>query len=317
MIRSHENAPIQPLRRPSSASSQWAPRGQATTETGNVLTWKPPTSWQPTEVTLVARAVQSSTRVVLVETDAGAAYIKTPGNPEGPHVLATDYVGTHLAAELGLSTVESAIMQLSEFDCPLLPGHPSTPGPAFATRAIHGAPWSGKSEELANVANLDDVIRLIILDTWLRNCDRHDTASGGRAPNYDNVFLSTESPELRGPQLMAMDQGLCFIRSGQSLDKRLRQIEKIRDSQLYGLFPGFRHHIDMTAMDSCLERLRMVKRSMIRDIVESIPKGWDVPPEAREAMVEFTSQRAVFAGDNFRDWFDREEPWFGGEGLIR
>lgn len=64
------------------------------------------TSWNPKLIRRVASVFPSGTSVVEAVTDAGAGYVKFLGNPEGPHVLATEYVGTRLASEMGLPTLD-------------------------------------------------------------------------------------------------------------------------------------------------------------------------------------------------------------------
>jgi hypothetical protein len=44
-----------------------------------------------------------------VETDAGEGFLKAMGNPESPHVLACELVGTLLAEWLGLPTLEARL----------------------------------------------------------------------------------------------------------------------------------------------------------------------------------------------------------------
>lgn len=90
----------------------------------------------------VVCSVDTSTGATEVTTDAGRAYIKPMGNRQGPHVLATDWVGTHLAKWFGLKTFDIAILMLDEGDVFDLPrGAKAEPGPAFASRAIAGDPW--------------------------------------------------------------------------------------------------------------------------------------------------------------------------------
>jgi hypothetical protein len=54
-------------------------------------------SWQPTTVRRFIKALETATGTVIVETDQGEGYLKPLGNPEGPHVLACEWVGTQLA----------------------------------------------------------------------------------------------------------------------------------------------------------------------------------------------------------------------------
>src|SRR5690348_9943371 len=104
----------------------------------------------------------------------------------------------------------------------------ATPGPAFAARAEAGDAWGGGPNQLDLIVNPEDITRLVVFDTWTLNCDRHDGKPGGRAPNYGNVYLSTEAADEGKSRLIAMDHGLCFIRSNEDLTARLKQIDKVQ-----------------------------------------------------------------------------------------
>jgi hypothetical protein len=149
------------------------------------------------------------------------------GNRQGPHVLATDLVGTHLARWLGLSTFDVAIFNLESDDVFDLPrGAKAEPGPAFVTKALPGDPWGKSGLELDVLVNPEDISRLVVFDTWTLNCDRHHYDLKVRKPNYDNVYLSSADVEPGQRRLIAMDHGLCFIRSGEDLTTSLAHIDK-------------------------------------------------------------------------------------------
>lgn len=54
-------------------------------------------AWHPTIVRRFIESYPTSTNVARVDTDAGEGFLKPMGNPEGPHVLACELVGTMLA----------------------------------------------------------------------------------------------------------------------------------------------------------------------------------------------------------------------------
>jgi hypothetical protein len=279
------------------------------------MTWELHTPWQPTSLLRVGESHDSSTGTTEVLTDAGPAYIKPLGNRQGPHVLASDWVGTHLARWFGLSTFDIAFLELGESDLfPLPRGYKAEMGPAFASRAVRGFPWGKSAEELDSLVNPDDVTRLVVFDTWTLNCDRHFPAPEARKPNYDNVFLSTEGVEAGKTRLVAMDHGLCFIRSGEELTERVSHIEKVRDERIYGLFPAFAERLRANVIDDCVIRLKTVNKELAASIVKTIPLEWEVGTEARTALVELIWCRAQFVADNIEQWIEQECPWFGGRG---
>lgn len=279
------------------------------------MAWAPDIHWNPTRLMEVAGSADTSTGATEVTTDVGRAYIKPMGNRQGPHVLATDWVGTHLARWLGLSTFDIAILNLGEDDTfPLRRGYTATPGPAFASRALPGEPWGKSGLQLDLLVNPEDITRLVVFDTWTLNCDRHHHDITVRKPNYDNVFLSREAADPGKRRLIAMDHGLCFIRSGEDLTTKLAHIDKVQDEHLYGLFPEFRDRLREDMIIDCARRLREMDTATAQDIVATVPVEWEVSKEARAAWAELISRRAVWVADNIRQWIEIAVPWFGTKG---
>lgn len=279
------------------------------------MAWALETNWKPTRLMEVARSVDTSTGATRVSTDVGRAYIKPMGNRQGPHVLATDWVGTHLAKWFGLSTFEIAILTLDADDrFPLPRGYTAQPGPAFAARAMAGDPWGKSGLQLDVLVNPEDVTRMVVFDTWTLNCDRHHHDLTVRRPNYDNVYLSSEGVEPDKRRLIAMDHGLCFIRSGEDLTSRLTHIDKVRDEHVYGLFPEFREKLREDIVDVCAARLKEMDIATARAMIATVPTEWEVSKEAREAWAELIYRRAGFVADNVLNWIDKAAPWFGATG---
>jgi len=106
------------------------------------LPWHSNPSWQPTEVTQFINHVNSGAGTLIVRTDAGLAYLKAIGNPDGPHALVKDLLGTHLAAMLGLPTFDYAVIEVTDLDeLPFFKAGKAEPGPAFVTRGEEGSVW--------------------------------------------------------------------------------------------------------------------------------------------------------------------------------
>jgi hypothetical protein len=230
-------------------------------------------------------------------------------------VLATDWVGTHLAKWFGLSTFDIAILTLDTDDTfPLPRGYTAQPGPAFAAKAMAGDPWGKSGLQLDVLVNPEDVTRMVVFDTWTLNCDRHHHDLTVRGPNYDNVYLSSEGVEPDKRRLIAMDHGLCFIRSGEDLTKKLAQIDKVRDEHVYGLFPEFREKLRVDIIERCAARLKEMDIATAHAMIATVPTDWEVSNEAREAWTELIYRRAGFVAENVNDWIDKVAPWFGATG---
>ncbi len=230
-------------------------------------------------------------------TDRGEAYLKALGNPEGPHALASEWVGTSLAAWLGLPTFEFAIVPVDGvIEIPLGRGGHASPGPAFATRSEKGYPWSGGPKDLARVANLNAVAGLVVLDTWIRNRDRYCCGQGHVRCHPDNVFLSAHGAPAKKLVLKAVDHTHCFSGGG-TLGPDLGRIDCIRDARVYGLFPAFRPHATYDAVVCWTEKLRTASEEDVQRIVDAIPREWEVDSATRQAMVRFVIERAGYVAD--------------------
>lgn len=252
--------------------------------------------WRPTMFVRFEQGLGTSMGTARIVTDAGPAFIKAMGNPEGLHALACELVATQLARWFDLPTLDYAVISLdAEFDeIPFLRGGFAASGPAFVTKAIRGHTWGGTTKELESLVNPGDVSRLILFDTWLRNCDRHPPDLERRGPNCDNVFLQgLEGPDDGKCRLIAMDHTHCFT-CGRDLSHRVGHDDHVRDDRLYGLFPGFRPLVRQEAVDSAVQRLRELESDLVRMIVETIPREWEVDTRSREALAEFLIRRADF-----------------------
>jgi len=127
--------------------------------------------WRPTQVTRFVQGIGTSTGPARVDTDLGEGYFKGLGNPEGPHALACEFVGSMLADWLGLTTLDYALVQVTEDDeIPFLKGGRVLPGLAFISRAEPGGfNWGGNAKELKSIINPQEISGLVVMDTWTLN----------------------------------------------------------------------------------------------------------------------------------------------------
>lgn len=256
--------------------------------------------WRPTAFRRFAEAIESSTGVARIMTDAGEAFIKALGNREGPHALAREWIGTSLAEWFGLSTFEFAILTVTPDDeIPL--GHKcfAKPGPAFATKAVRGFAWGGDERHLKRLENPGDITRLVVFDTWVLNVDRHPPRELKRKPNYDNVFLTAEGARPGHLRLIAMDFSHCLL-GEQDLDRNIAGIQHVKDDRIYGLFPEFGTLLDDEVLSDALARLKALDKTTVASVVERIPEAWEVPRERRESIGEFLLSRSRYLAENLR-----------------
>jgi hypothetical protein len=262
--------------------------------------------WAPTRLERVEESYDTSMGTTKIKTDATWAYIKALGNRQGPHLLAAELVATQLARWFGLKVADFAVIDLPQEACFDLPrGNKTNPGPAFVSRHADGATWGGSEAELRTLENQDDITRLVVFDTWVRNCDRHPPDLTTRRPNYANVYLADTDRPTR-TRLLAIDHTHCFD-CGRDLTTRLSHIEIERDMRTYGLFPAFSEFIAQFELRWCASTLQSLKVDDVRKMVESIPAAWEVEQPARTALCELISRRALFVADRI------DHGWWPGD----
>jgi hypothetical protein len=268
-------------------------------------------SWQPTIVRRFIKALPSSARTAIVETNLGPAYLKAIGGPEGEHTLASELVATRLAQWFGLSTLDFALITIDEVPEITFVDNDGNnygkaiPGPAFVTRAESGDAWSGDEKQLRRLVNPEDVGRLVVFDTWTLNCDRYSWPTGDvpRPPrvNRNNVFLSEEA--LKGQfMLKAIDHTHCFT-CGREWTRALPQIDNIKDPRLFGMFPEFRTFLgnNRTSVRLAAEQLRRIEQADVARMASDIPAEWHVSREVRDALVLLIVARAAHVSDTIQD----------------
>lgn len=261
-----------------------------------MTTDKPP--WQPKRVIRFIRALPTATDTVEVSTDQGDGFLKALGNRAGPHPLACELVATKLARWFGLPTFDFALVEITESNyIPFARGGQALPGPAFITRKEEGLTWGGSEQELTKLENPQDISRLVVFDTWTRNCDRYPPDLSTRKPNRDNVFLSSEETRPNRLMLKAMDHTHCFT-CGRDLTGDVANIDRVKDTRPYGLFPEFLPYLGHDAVMAAINDLRSLPRAEVEAIIRDVPNEWQVSQPARAALVELIVQRATFIADN-------------------
>ena len=85
---------------------------------------------------------------------------------------------------------------------------------------------------------------------------------------------------------------------GRELTTRVAHLDRIRDPDVYGLFPAFVSMIDQDAFHQALDDLARLPRQFVEESVRSVPREWDVSPDARNAPTELIVQRALYLTGN-------------------
>jgi len=258
-------------------------------------------SWCPTTIKRFVQSFDTGTAVVRVETDCGEGFLKALGNPAGPHALACELVGTQLAKWFKLSTFDYDIVSVtSDDEIPFYNGQRAAEGPAFISRFEAGLPWGGSKRELDKIINRAAFGRLVVFDTWTRNCDRYPADLGKRRPNRDNVYFSRKGGKAGKLVLKAIDHTHCFT-CGRELSSRLSNIGTIEDPRLYGLFPEFQPLICKADVTQAVADLKLIRRTDVETMVAAVPAEWQVSSSARAAWVELICRRADFVARTVSD----------------
>ena len=255
-------------------------------------------AWNPVKIRRVEETLKTGTQAVAVVTDVGRCVAKFLGNTEGPHVLAAEFIGTRLAALLGLPVFDHAVFDYDGFpEIVLTSGAKAKAGPAWITRREEGVPWSGGEEHLALLANPADVAGLVVLDCWTRNCDRHCPARQPTRINRNNVFFSRESAPEGQFRLIAMDH-THILTCGRELTPALAEIDVVKDDTVYGLFPEFAATMQLRDFRAACARLAAVPSRAIEAVVAAVPVEWEVDAATRSAIVGLlTGRRDYLATD--------------------
>jgi hypothetical protein len=190
----------------------------------------------------------------------------------------------------------------------------AAPGPAFVSRAEDGHPMGGE-KSLRQIENVEDIARVIVLDTWVRNCDRFAPGmgrDGASRMNADNLFLSADGASGEKLILKVIDHGHVFT-CGRPLTPKLANIEMIKEERLYGCFPFFRNLVTVEQICQCAAELRQERLNLCSGVLDDLPAAWEVSSEARQAIDRFLLERAVFLADNIEaiaeNAFNTETPY--------
>lgn len=250
--------------------------------------------WSPTKIRWIDHCHDTGSEVVELVTDAGPGYAKFLGGREGPHVLACEFIGTHLAALLGLPVFEHALLPYDGVpEIILHHGGRAEAGPAWITRKEEGVHWSGRADDLKDIVNPDDLAGLVLLDLWTLNCDRYRPEPEPPRVAVRNVFLSRHLAPEGKLRLVAMDH-THILTCGGPLTPAIAQIDRIQSRIRFGLFPGFVPHVTWARALAARGRLAAVAPEAIKAVVARVPREWQVDAATREAIGRFLLQR--------RDW---------------
>ncbi len=245
--------------------------------------------WQPHSIERVTRVLDTSTKPISAVTDEGTAIVKYIGNPQGSEALICELVGTELANHLGLTTPDFAVAKIPALELPSPAVNKSEPGPAFFSRWEEAVSLSPSSRLLHKLRRPDDIAKLVVLDTWIRNKDRF-SAEGGEGydtVNFDNVLLRRDK---RKVGLVVIDHTHAFIET--TLEDELGT-SWVDEEEVYGLFRQFESFLTRKSIDDALEAVNEIDLETIERICEAVPREWGMTQALVDCLSACIFERAA------------------------
>ncbi len=225
-------------------------------------------------------------------TDAGLGFLKGMGHRQGAWSLASELVGTELAAWFGLETLEFSVITVApENELPMYGTAGNVhPGAAFISKKIQGAALDGNDVFLSRLTRPGDVARLVVFDTWIMNGDRCAPPGSLTPPNRDNVMFSPRGR--RRYSLVAFDHTHCFAEG--DLWDEVSNPALVETDGIYGLFPEFQPYIKREFVLEAVRRLDRLDRETVETIVNAVPKAWGITTGTANAWIDLIHRRARF-----------------------
>ena len=140
----------------------------------------------------------------------------------------------------------------------------------------------------------------MVLDTWIRNCDRYRPEPDRRV-NRDNVFLTWETEPERRLVLKAIDHTHAFT-CGHELTVRIGDLHEIRDTTVFGRFPEFEAFLDREHVRAATLRLAQMSVAQASEFVARVPAEWQVDAPVRDAWCRLIAERAAFVAAHVTSW---------------
>ena len=259
---------------------------------------------QPNIVLEELEKFPSSTQPAKVRTDAGIGFIKAANNPQGSISLASELIAAELGTWLGLSIPPFAILEECSLEISM--GTRLMEGPFFFSAAVEAVPRDGTNRFLKRLCCPEDVSKLVVFDTWIRNADRYfeDNASS------DNLLFQAIGK--RRFALVPIDHTHCFIDSD-CFPSELYPDEVVKDDAVYGLFPEFEPFLNESHIAGAVEKLRSLESDFVQQCLNELPYQWGVTTRQKDALRNMVCSRAEYVVETLpRKLVD--QPWMPGLG---
>lgn len=243
---------------------------------------------RPQKITREIERHTAASKVVLVDTDAGVGFIKSPNNPMGSASVIAELVCAELGTWFGLNIPPFAVVSDSQIELFMSNGR-KVEYPAFFSKKIESVfPFDGTYVILNRLRNIDDISKIVVFDTWVRNFDRYAYV----IHNFDNLLLCKPSKK-RLYDLIPIDHGQCFVEDGDFITSKYSDLV-VKDDEIFGMFPAFNGKINQDSVQRAVDRLNSLDRMFVEDVVSSLPAAWGLGPSASASLTDLICDRAEF-----------------------
>lgn len=248
-------------------------------------------AWRPTKVLRVVDVKATSTSPLFVETDQGNAVVKYLGNKAGTDALISEYICASLCNIIGVLCPDFAIMKIGDLEVEA--GVTVQGGPAFLSRFVDEA-YQLSPTLLKRLREPEQMTRLIVFDTWVRNSDRYckDHYGDVLVDKPENALLIKDKRKM---QLLAIDHSHALC--DDSLEDGLGD-SWVNEAEIYGFFPMFAPYLDRAVAYKALEAIRAIDEACIRLICERVPREWGM----NQSLTSSLAQCLVARGARLADW---------------
>lgn len=251
-------------------------------------------TWQPSFIERIIKVLDTSTKPLMAVTDEGTAIVKYIGNPAGLDALICEFIGHELANMIGLQTPDFAIANIPRLELPDSPWTRIDPGPAFFSRWEETTSLSPNSSLLDKLRQREDIAKLVVLDTWLRNKDRFSGSAGDgyQTINFDNVLLRQDK---RMVQMLVIDWTHAIAET--TLDDEL-SAAWVDEQKIYGMFPEFIPFLTRKTIQEALESLNEIDPQEIKRLCRKVPTAWGMSGSLAERLSACMIER----GEKLKAW---------------
>lgn len=236
------------------------------------------------------RAFQSATNPHLIEFDDGAKYVvKFKGNPQGNHVLISEYVVSELIHLLQFAGRRGRLVAVDAY---FISTEPNLQGRNLEAGLQFGLPLLEDYENFsdANIPNLKNrgaLPQVIVLDTFTVNTDRH---SGNLL-----LLFEDETRQNKSCEFVLIDHSHVFG-GPQWNEHTLRQLAN--NNELRASLINFNNvQPRLEVFEPFLVKLEALSPEQIEAIINGVPTEWGFPSAERGALLDFLVTRKDIVRD--------------------